>query len=361
MAMTRDKAARRIDSIAGYREEQKRLQDLGLLSITADEARKIRHYHDDVLDDLSRSQDLPADAARMPVHWGMRIAASAGLVVLCGAWLLGLDSLWPGLSIGAQLGFLAAGPLLFFAGAELLHQRGGSLYFSAFLAGLSALLLGASGLLVHRLFNQPPGFGTIFLAGGYAAALGHRYRAITLGALGLIAAMGAMGAMLALADGRSVAALGQRLDVFVLLGVMLMGIGSLRPLARRWGDMAAGWRLAGLGLAGAALIGLAQPGGSLLPQILGLSPDKIAFIYQLVAVVVPFGLMILGLLRDGPDRLWGAFAMLAAFVLSRFYLWLSPFLGDVWLALIAVALVALLIWLAGRIRIVAARYRLDQP
>lgn len=346
MAMTRDKAARRLDAIAGFRDEQQRLEDLGLLGLSKADRQKIRAYHDEVLADLSGAHDLSADQASEPVHWGMRMAATAGIVALVLLGFAALDYLWPDMGNWARALVAFAVPIGFVALAEGLYAGGRSPYFTAMMAGLAALAFAGGMVVLTRQFNQPLGLKFGLFASGFAVAFGHRYNSRALAVPGLVFAGGFLAAIMSLLDGRMWMALSGRMDGIFLAGLALFVVGLFSNGLFFLGSFAAmrpAWRLAGVLLAGGGLILLGFKGHS----VLGYAPSVVAVGYQGLAVFLLMAAFIAGLWKGWREVLYGALIMLGLFVASRFYDWFADSLPDVLVALGGLFLFAGFLWLWG--------------
>jgi len=339
--MDREKAARRIDAIGGFREEMRRLEKMRLLEIDAETRQAVETYHQEVLEELSDDYDLviPDTAAR----WGLKLAAAGGALVLVGLGLAGLDLLWPRMADWARIATGIALPLVFLLLAEGLAAAGRDRLFVGLLAGLAALAFAFDLRILTAIFNRPFGFEHAVAAGSFAAALGHRYATALLSTAGLAIAGGALAALLALADGRLWPALFGRLDPVFGIGIALFVLGSTLPLdeSRR-----ADWRLAGLLLGGAAAIGLSHPGASLLPA----AQETVAGLYQLAtAVLLPLA-VIAGLLRRWPETVYAALLLTVIFLFDRLEAWFDPVLPEALQALMLIAAVGLFAGLALLVR-----------
>jgi len=258
--MERDRAERRIAAIAGFRDGAARLERLGLLRLAPETREAIRSYHEEVLADVSGETNSASGPAGAPApHWGLRLAAAGGLLVLLG---FGLDLLWPDMADWARIATAIALPALALLLAEALQAAGRDRAFVALLAAVAAGLFALDLKLLAASFNRPAGFELGVAVGAFAAALGHRYRSPVLAFAGLLLGGFALAALVALADGRLWPALVGRLDPIFAAGLALSLLGSAPQLDI---SMRPAWRLAGLILAGGAMIGLAHPGTSLLP------------------------------------------------------------------------------------------------
>ena len=91
--MDQRQAQKRVAAIAGFRDELRRLVDLGLVKISTEERRGIEAYHDEVLADLATLYDVDTSGAQARLSWGMRIASTFGAIALSIAVLLAVA--WP--------------------------------------------------------------------------------------------------------------------------------------------------------------------------------------------------------------------------------------------------------------------------
>lgn len=345
--MNRLAAERRMAAIAGFREEQKRLEAMGLLKLDRETARAIRACHDEVLADLGETFDL---AAHEPaVHHGMRLAATAGALALVGIGVAVLDLVWASLAGALRIAIAIGAPVLAVLLAEAMHRAGSGRYAVSLVAGLAALaLLGETRLLAATL-NQPFGPSAFLLCGLFTAALGQRYRSRVLTSIGLLLAGGATAVLIATLDGRPAQTILWRGEPLLAAGLVLFVAGEVA--GRRVAPLAPAWRLAGLLLAGAALILLAREGGSLLP----VGPGLLAGIWRLLGLLLLIGAVLYGVLRDRRETAWGGLALLMAWTAA----WLHFSYGDRLpiSAQVPVGLVLVLVfaWAAHLLRAVLAR------
>ena len=339
--MDREKAARRISAIGGFREEMRRLEKMRLIDLDAATRRAVESYHEEVLSELSDDYDLatPENAAR----WGMRLAAAGGVLVLVGLALAGLDLLWPRMADWMRIAAGIALPLVFLLLAESLAAAGRDRLFVGLMAILAGLAFALDLAILTALFNRPFGLEHAVAVGSFAVALGHRYGTALLCTAGLLLAGGALAALLALADGRLWTALAGRLDPAFGIGLVLFLSGLALPLEEpRRSD----WRLAGLLLGGGALIGLSHAGASLLP----IADETAAGLYQLAAVLLLPAAVIVGLLRRWRETVYAALLLMVVFLLDRLHAWFAPVLPEALQALMLIAAAALFAGLAALVR-----------
>lgn len=341
--MTSHRAAQRRNAIAGFRAEQRRLEELGLFPLATDAKKAIRAYHDEVLHDLDSSGARAGESAEYPVHWGMRLAATAGLFVIVGIVLYMIDQSWAALSNWGRFVLATSIPLVFLFLSEVILSLGRSRYFSTLLAGLSAVAVCSMLVLLTRLFNQSPGPLILLVAGGYGAALGHRQQSIPLGSLALFAMGFGLGACLAVADGSTWDALPHRLEPFLLAGIGLFVVGAIKikAIPPALAPMQCAWRISGLALAGLALIALGFEGTSLLPGL----HTTLAKGWQLAAVLIFPALIITGYFARWRDLFYGGTHLSFLFIIVRLYHWIGADLSIGLKAVGALALVGLFMWL----------------
>lgn len=306
--MNRIEAERRMAAIAGFRDEQKRLEATGLLKLDRETARAIRACHDDVLADLGEAFDFTV--REPPVHLGMRLAATAGALALVGIGLAVLDLVWGSLAVALRMVVAIAVPALLALLAEAMSRAGSSRYAIGLVAALAALaLLGETRLLAATL-NQPFGPSAFLLCGLFAAALGHRHRSRVLAGAGLVLAGGAAAVLLATLDGRPAQAILWRAEPLLAAGLAVFAVGTVAE--RKVAPLAPAWRLAGLLTAGAALLLLAREGSSLLP----VEPGLLAGIWQLLGPLLLLGALLAGVLRDWRETAWAGLGLLTVWLLA---------------------------------------------
>lgn len=325
--MDANRKAARLSAIAGFREESRRLSDMGLLSIANEQRRAIERYHDEVLADLEGG-----DAAS--AHYGMRIAGTLGALLPFALLLALLDRLWAGLPVAAQIVLLIAVPAILLLLSEWLPLLRSGRYAANLAAGLSWLSLLASLLILDETFGIGLALPAALLSGLYGVALSVRRNCGPLALLSLFMSGIALFALLATLDGRVAIAASRRLDVALAVGVVFF----LLSLPGRMPDILRGaLRFSGCLIAGPALIGLGHEDRSLFA---GASD-----IYRILAPVV-FTLLMLA----GPKLGWPRSGRLAAGLLALYLLDLLNGLAGRSLPLEAqilagIALIPLLFWL----------------
>ncbi|MFQ5347185.1 MAG: hypothetical protein ACE5ED_04995 [Rhodothalassiaceae bacterium] len=315
MSPTRD-AERRLDAIAGFREEARRLEAMGLLELGPAEKKAIAAYHDEVLRDLEADTGLKG-AARPAAPWTMRLAALLGALTLGGIVLALLDRVWGGLASWIQIAVAFAAPLLPLLLAEALLRTGRDRFFVLLAIWFAVAALALELRIVTAILNHPMDLGIVFTVGAFAAALGHRHLDALLTAAGTLAAGAALAALVALADGATAAALPQRADPLLLLGIAVWGIGAF---AGRWPHrIRFGWRLAGLLLAGPAALLLTLEDASLLTAAWGSAAALERGVLGIFAITALFS----GLQRGWHESAYGGVFILWLLAIAVAHRWLT--------------------------------------
>ncbi len=344
--MTDRDAEKRLSAIAGFREEARRLEALGLLRLDAATKRAIARPHDEVLRDLEESTGLRGPA-RPAAPWTMRLAATLGALTLAGLFLLLLDHIWGGLASWLQALVAIALPPALVLLAEALAAAGRDRWFVTLVAWLAVFAFVVDLRLLAAIVNHPLGFGIVFAAGAFAAALGHRHLDAALTGPGVAAAAAGLAALVALADGAVATALPHRLEPFLILGLVAYGGGLVM---QRWPPaLGRAWRIAGLALGGGALLLLARPGASMF----GGDAAQVATLYAVAAGLVFAALLVGGLYRLRPESAYGGLVLLWLLALERGAIWLGDTLPP------SVGLLLLLLTLGilyGLVRLVHARF-----
>ncbi|GAB4135697.1 MAG: hypothetical protein Kow00104_19890 [Rhodothalassiaceae bacterium] len=286
----------RIAAIAGFREEVRRLEALGLLTLDAAERRAIARHHDEVLADLDPS-------GHMPVHRGLRMAATLGALTLWGGVLFHLDRLWPQLPLWSAMAILIAQPAIFLTLSELLALRTGAGYAATVSAALSALSLIAGLFIADETLGTGLVQESLFFGGLYATLLGLRRMSAFMTGSGVLLAICSLFAIVGTMDGRSLAVLGQRGDIAIAMGAVLFLAGLVSRLPHL---LAPFLRAGGLALFGGALI-LARHDGT---TMLGGAGGILSGLYALA----PF-LTLPVILYLAPRKGWGESGWLAVLLL----------------------------------------------
>ncbi|RMD88531.1 MAG: hypothetical protein D6807_05555 [Alphaproteobacteria bacterium] len=315
MSPRRD-AERRLDAIAGFREEARRLEAMGLLNLGPAEKKAIASYHDEVLRDLEADAGLKG-SARPAAPWTMRLAALLGALTLGGIVLALLDRVWGGLASWLQIAVALVAPLVPLLLAEALFRTGRDRFFVLLATWFAVAAFALDLRIVTAILNHPMDFAIVLAVGAFAAALGHRHLDPLLTAAGTFAAGAALAAIVALADGATAAALLHRADPVLLLGIAAWSVGAF---AGRWPHVIRfGWRLAGLLLAGPTALLLTVRDASLLIAAAGSAAALESGLLALFAALALF----LGLQRGWRESAHGGLVILWLLAIAVAHRWLT--------------------------------------
>ena len=344
--MDQRQAQKRVAAIAGFRDELRRLVDLGLVKIGTEERRGIEAYHDEVLADLATLYDVDTSGAQARLSWGMRIASTFGAIALSIAVLLAFDYFWQSLATPVQVAVASLAPLVLIGLCEGLRAAGRNRYFIGVGALIAAAAFGLNLWVLGRVFNLPFDLHALAAFGLFTAALGHRHASPVVLAAGLGAVMVYVSGQLATLDGRLfVEAFWERQDLLALAAAAVLLAGVTERVAVT-PELRPAYRVTGIVGLGYALITLSFGGTSLLP----LNETTVAGLYQITGFVVAGLLLWLGLARDWPGTVYTAYGFLLLFTLVRLYDWAWDAVPDFVFFLILGVVALVLLWVLKTLR-----------
>ncbi len=154
--LTKTQAQARADQVRAFRAEQALLEGQGLLQLPVDNAERIRQYHDSLLRELQRSQDVDLNERARHLSLGMQIVSFLGASALAASLFFLFYQYWGYFATATQVAILISAPLLGLAVAVWVQRFDDSGYY----AKLAALVSFASWVLnivmMGSIFNLHP-------------------------------------------------------------------------------------------------------------------------------------------------------------------------------------------------------------
>ena len=176
----RAEAQRRVHRIRAFRAELDALTAAGAAELTAAQRDAIRHYHDELLQQLASAHDVDRSEAAGQLSRGMQIAAFVAAVALTAAVYSLVARFWGRLDLPVQATLLCAFPLMALTGVELAAQRERTLYIASIFALVAFGTYWLAVFVLSELVNvpvTPPALwgGALF---GVALALPYGFRVV---------------------------------------------------------------------------------------------------------------------------------------------------------------------------------------
>jgi uncharacterized membrane protein len=313
----RSEAQRQADRIRILREELQELERLKVLELTPEQRSRFEEWSTARLSDLAARYDVDTSVSQKRVSWGMRIASTLGALAICAAVVLFFLRYWGYLYTPAQVTIVMLSPLAALAGTEFIARRERTLYF----AGLMALLAIACFILnlavLGQIFNITSTENALLAWGVFSMLLAYRYGLRPVLMLGLALLLSYSAATYTARFGHHWLSLGDRPELFVLMGPMVFAA-PLVVSHKRHTDFPPVYRLAGALAFFIAVLALSEWG---VHSYLPIDTKSVEVGYEFVGLATAAGAIWLGILRQWDGVVNTSSIFFAIFLLCRLYHW----------------------------------------
>lgn len=334
-------AQQRADRIVAFRTELGELRQAGLVRMSEAELSAVERYHEGVLTDLTRRFDIDVTERGKQLSLGMRVVSLLGSLALAASVFYFFYNIWGVFSLPAQVGILAAVPLLTVVLTGVVARREQGAYFTTMVGLLAFTCLIIDTQLLAATFSLAPSVFFPLVWGLLALLLAYGYGLRLLLAIGLLSAsFFVVGAINHWAGGYWPLGL-QRPEGLFPAAALLLGAAILAP-GRQHAGFAQVYRLIGLFVLMFPLFLLSLSGGmSFLP--FGRGPIEIG--YQLVGFAASAGAIWVGIVRRFRETVYLGSFCFVLLLFSRFIDWWWEWMRrDLFFLIIALtAIVVLLI------------------
>lgn len=316
-ASAKGDAQRRADRIQAFHEELAELEREGVLSLAAEQRRRLDQHHYALLKSLAARFDVDTTQSEKRISWAMRLASTIAGGALCAAAVLFFYRVWGFLSLPAQTGVLVAAPLICLAAMEFAARRERTPYYTSLLgiAAFAAAVLNVNALGgIFNLAGSPYAFLVWSLFGlGLAYAYGLRLPL----AAGLVCGIAFVATQLASLSGVSWNAVDTRAETVLAGGVLALAAPALIRRSRHEGFPLV-YRLVGLFTIYLTLLVLSLNGrASWLPI-----PERTAETgYQALGFAAAALAMRWGVVRDMPAVVNLSAGAFAVYLFVRLFEW----------------------------------------
>ncbi|QKT02783.1 DUF2157 domain-containing protein [Ectothiorhodospiraceae bacterium 2226] len=350
--MDHQQAQARVDRIQAFREELTQLAREGVFELPAGAKARLDKHYAGLLARFAAQFDVDTTSDQKRLSWGMRLASFLGALALSAAVFFFFYRFWGGLGTAAQVGLLAAAPLLATLGVEYAARRERTLYFASLMALVAVACFVLNLSVLGQIFNITPTQNAFLAWGAFAMLLAYTYRLRLILVAGLTSLLGYLSATTGTWSGAYWLSFGERPENFVLGGVLMFAIGVLSR--HRQPAFAAIYRVYGLLVVFIAILILSNWGHiSYLPW----SSAAIEQSYQTLGFALAGLTIWLGIRGQWPGmvNLGSSFFVLHLYtkLFDWWWDWLPKYLFFLLLGLIAVLLLVLM----RRLRSVGAEVR----
>ncbi len=339
--MNKEQAQSRADRIHAFRTELAVLEQEGVLTLPDDMQQRVQAHHQELLRRFAAEYDVDTSTDQKRLSWGMRIASFLGALALSAAVFFFFYRFWGSLSTPLQVAILVAAPLLATLGVEFAARRERSLYFASLIALVAVACFVLNLSMLGQIFNITPSQNAFLIWGAFALLLAYGYGLRLVLVAGLTSVMGYLAATVGTWSGAYWLSFGERPENFILAGVAMFAIGTLRLRARP--EFSPIYRVYGLLVIFIAILILANWGQiSYLP----LANDTIEYLYQTLGFVLAGLTIWLGIRRHWPGvvNLGSTFFVIYLYtkLFDWWWDWLPKYVFFLILGLIAIAFLMIL-------------------
>jgi hypothetical protein len=314
---TKEEAQRRTDQVRHFQAEVDALMAAGVGALGDEQVAAISAYHKGLLQELAGAFDIDASQRAKQLSLGMRIAAFLGALGLAASVFFLFYQFWGRFGTFAQVGILAAAPLLLLAGTWYAGRREASGYFARVLGMVCLASFVLNLLMLGQIFNIVPSDRAFLVWGALAFLLAYATDSRLLLAAGIILSACFLSARAGAWAGCYWIHFGQRPENFLLPAVLLF----LVPVVvshRRFPGFAVTYRvLAQLMLLLPVLI-LANWGAV---SYLRLDADSVEIVYQIAGFLLSAACIWVGLRTGWGEVVNTGNVFFVIFLYTKFYDW----------------------------------------
>ena len=153
---SRSEAQQRADEIRVFERECERLQQEGILELSAEQSRAVFEHHAGLLARYADAFDIDASVKAKQLSLGMRVASFLGALALAASVLFLFYQFWGGFSTGAQVGLLIFAALASFVATLWIQGKDHSGYFTKLAAMLAFVCFVLNIVMLGQIFNITP-------------------------------------------------------------------------------------------------------------------------------------------------------------------------------------------------------------
>lgn len=342
-SLTRTEAQRRADEIRTFRDELARLENEGVLRLTAEQRLAVATHHGRLMCDYAAAFDIDRDTRAQQLSLGMRVASFLGALALAASIFFLFYQFWGEFGETAQVAILLAASLGSLGLTVAIQGRDASGYFTKLAAMVAFACFVLNLVMLGQIFNITPTDKALLPWAALAFLLAYACDLRLLLAAGICCVIAYVSARVGEWGGLYWLDAGRRPENYFPVALLLFGT----PLAiahRRFAGFDPVYRVFGLLCLLVPMLVLSHWGDG---SYLELDRKLIEGGYQ-TAGFVASGLVIwLGARRHWSDTVNTGIAFFVIFLYSKLYDWWWEIMPK-WLFFLVVALSAILILLVLR-------------
>lgn len=166
-------AQQRIDQIKAFESELTLLGAEADVMLDETQSQKIRDYHRQVVENLTRTWDVDVGITARRLSWGMQVASFIGALAFAASVFFLFYQYWGLMSAGLQIAVLVSAPLLTLIATFAIRARESTGYFAK-LAGLISFACFVLNLtMLGQIFNIAPSSNVLLVWMIYALILAY--------------------------------------------------------------------------------------------------------------------------------------------------------------------------------------------
>lgn len=350
--ISKTRAQQRADHIRIFREELGRLEDEGVVTLSAEQREAIGRHHDALLAGYAQAFDIDRDPQAKQLSLGMRVASFLGALALAASVFFLFNQYWGLFPTTVQVVLLIAASLVSVGATFWVGQRDASGYFAklAAMAAFACFVLNVA--LLGEMFNITPSNKAFAAWAALALLLAYTFDLRLLLVAGILCIIRLVSVEVDSWSGIYRSGLVQRLEHYLPAGMLLLLVPAVFS-HDRFNGFASVYRLFGLLTLLVPILLLAHWGyDSYLPFSVGV----VESVYQVLGFLLCAAAIWWGARREHPEALNTGIAFFVIFLYSRFYDWwwkiMPRFVFFLIIALTAIVVILVMKRLRARTRAV---------
>jgi len=315
--LTRVTAQERAEEIRAFGAELARLETDKVVSLSEQQQRSIREYHEQLLGELSSRFDIDKDTRSKQLSKGMRIASFLGALALAASVFFLFQRFWDLLGTTPQVLVLIGASGLTYGVTLWTRRKDSTGYFTKLAALVAFACFVLNVAMMGEIFNIPSSDKALLLFAAYAFLLAYLCDLRLLLAGGLLCITAFIAARAGELGGLYWLDLGERPENFFPAALAMFSLPALISQVRYTG-FAQTYRLLGLLALFLPMLVLAFWGEA---SYLHLDPRTIEHLYQVLGFLGAAAVVWLGIKAKWPDVTNTGVTFFVVFLYTKLYDW----------------------------------------
>lgn len=315
--LTRSKAQARVEEVRAFALELERLETEQVVSLSEDQHRRIKEYHQGVMGSLSDQFDIDRDMRSKQLSWGMRITSLLGAIALAASVFFLFYQFWGRLDTGQQVATLIGASGLTYWATHWIRRKDESGYFTKLAALVAFTCFVLNIQMLGEIFNITPSEKALLPWAGYAILLAYLCDLRLLLVAGLLCITGFIAARAGEFQGLYWLDFGNRPENFFPAAVSMFVVPLLLEQSR-YAGFAQTYRLMGLLAFFLPMLVLAFWGEA---SYLAFEPQTTEHLYQALGFLITGAATALGIRQHWPDVVNTSATFFVVFLYTKFYDW----------------------------------------